>query len=83
MKDQDVHVATAVQGQAEVMTIYLYFPKLKGTAGFAPGQLSTIAEMYYCKGRFAERTYTRKERSYTYYFKLTHDPIAKKIIEEE
>jgi len=64
------------------MTIYLYFPKLKGTAGFAPGQLSTIAGMYYCKGRFGERTYTRKERSYTYYFKLTHDPIAKKIMHD-
>src|SRR5574344_714839 len=63
------------------MTIYLYFPKIGNPHSmFVPGQRSTIAGMYYCKGRFGERTYTKSEEKNCFHFELTHDPVAKKIM---
>jgi hypothetical protein len=64
------------------MTIYLYFPKLTNPTSFTSKQRSIIAGMWYCKGRFGERTYEKENDGVDWHFKLKKNPISSMIMRE-
>lgn len=59
----------------------LYMPKIAPNS-YVPGQRSTMAGMWYCKGALLERTFEKDEESGEWGFKLTRDPFSQWLMKE-
>jgi hypothetical protein len=64
-----------------MVDIYLYMPKISRN-NFVPGQRSTIAGMWYCKGRLGERNFEKNKTTKKGGFVKTLNSNAKKLISD-